>query len=314
MRDVSDKADNVGDTLKAEVFNINKNELQHVVETGGTGLGLDPEGGPDTDEYMLSKSIASYSGGGEYYECSGISPLYQLSRSTLKFTNNYFTGLQILFVATFVNTAAPQVQVGTLGVVDLKKPDGSNIPNGYIQIGHFVEAVYITDSFYMINYTPSLEPLSIPRMDFHYTLASTVDIATFSAGKTIWPLTQDGTTTITGASFNDTTHVMTLPHGYKYFVDFLANIDTGATFFKNIAFVGLNDATKTLLLQGVNRASTEDNHYTAIKGFLDLTPYSSPVDLGIFIRIGGVGAFGYKMSLSGYVEKYAYGYILQTGY
>jgi hypothetical protein len=317
MRDISDKADNVGDTLKAEVFNVNKNELQHVVETGGVGIGLDPEGGPDSDEYMLSKSIASYSGGGEYYECSGISPLYQLSRSTFKFTNNYFTGLQILFISTFVNTAAPQVQIGTLGVVDLKQPDGSVIPDNYIQIGSIIEALYVTDHFKMINFVP-IRTVNTPRMDFIYTEPYGTNGVKYSvSSRKLIPITETFNS-IPGATFG--TNVFTLPKGYIYDVDITQAYDEEGGPNHTRVFLAATSDTATPLIIDIGDANQE-NHTTRIHGLLDLKAAVTDQEIGLYIYTTGSHAdtvagkaVSFRIIPENFKELYTRGTILQTGY
>lgn len=320
MRDISDKADNVGDTLKAEVFNINKNELQHVVETGGAGLDLDPEGGPDSDEYMLSKSIATYGGGGEYYACSGISPLYQLSRTTLKFPNNYFTGLQILFVATFENEAAPQVQIGTLGSVDLKQPDESVIPNGYIKSGSVVEALYVTNHFKMINFVPA-RVVQTPRLDFIYTTASGVNGVAYNSGSSPFKIPISNTPTfnsIAGASI--ASNQITLQRGYIYDVDIIQTFDDVAVTTGSKTRVYLADpASPSTVIKSDLSNENRYEHASHIKGLLDLktTPPATQT-IALYIHTTNVGTSYAGLAVNnatlGINEKYTVGTILQTGY
>jgi hypothetical protein len=320
MRNISDKTDNVGDALKADVFNSNKNELQHVVETGGVGLEFDPESGPDTDEYMLSKSIAAYSGGGEYYACSGTSPLYQLSRSTFKLPHSYFTGLQILFIATFTNTSAPQVQVGTLGNVDLKYPDGSDIPAGYIQNGSPIGALYVTDHFKLINFE-SNKAITTPRIGFHYTKSPGVAGELYDAdlSPVAIPITETFNS-ISGATF--ASNLITIPRGYIYSFDITQAYNDGGAENNTRVYIAKSSSSSVPLLSDTCNALIAV-HTTHIKGLIDFKAELTDPEIGLYIFTTTPGTWaesyaGLPINISiatvPQLEVYTQGIIIQTGY
>ena len=106
MRDISIKADNVGDTLPAGDFNANlRNELQNAIESAD--FSLDAEGGPDVDVNMLGKTLAFYAAGSWYYQESGAADAYVLTRAgNLKAIDSYKDGQMVIFKAGNANTGA----------------------------------------------------------------------------------------------------------------------------------------------------------------------------------------------------------------
>ncbi len=157
MRDISNKADNVGDTLPAEDFNAMKNEQQNFVES--TYQTLDGEGGPDTDLNMQGKAVSLVAGAGDFYADSGAANAYVLTRSTtIKAIPSYRDGLRISFIAGNTNSGASTVNVSTLGVKNITLPDGTALTGGEIIAGNYIECRYdlSNDRFHIVVATIAL--------------------------------------------------------------------------------------------------------------------------------------------------------------
>ena len=151
MRDIPNKADNIGDTLPAPDFNAFKNENQNIVT--GTYQTLDPEGGPDTDTDQLGKGIALYSSASDFYSDSGAANAYVLARSTtLQPVESYRDGLRASFIAGNTNTGASTVNISSIGVKNITLPDGTALSGGEIVAGKYVDIRYnlSNDRFHII--------------------------------------------------------------------------------------------------------------------------------------------------------------------
>lgn len=138
MRNISAKADGVGDTLPASDFNANlRSELQNIVTSAG--FTLDPEGGPDTDVEMLGKTVSQYANAAQYYQDSGAANAYVLARvGNLKALTSYINGVTVVFKAGNANTGASTINVDSLGAKALRDNTdtaligGEIIANGYV--------------------------------------------------------------------------------------------------------------------------------------------------------------------------------------
>lgn len=152
MRNISAKADNVGDTLPASDFNANlRSELQNAVQSAD--FTLDPEGGPDTDVEMLGKTLALYANAAQYYQDSGAANAYVLARvGNLKALTAYKDGVIVYFKAGNDNTGASTINVDSLGSKDLVDFQGNALVGGEIITGGYVIARYrnSTDDFEII--------------------------------------------------------------------------------------------------------------------------------------------------------------------
>jgi len=142
MRNISLKADNVGDTLPAGDFNANmRNELQNAVESAD--FTLDSEGGPDTNVNMLAQTMADYANAGWFYQDSGSANSYVLSRTTnLKSVQKYFDGMIVAFQVGNTNTGASTINVDTIGSKSLTLQDGTALSAGALLAGVYAIARY----------------------------------------------------------------------------------------------------------------------------------------------------------------------------
>jgi hypothetical protein len=140
MRNIPTKTDFVS-TLPATDYNANESELENAVTS--TGQSLDAAGGPDSDLFMLGKAMAVYGGDAGFYEDSGAADAYVLSRTdSLQSPPAYFDGMKIAFIPDNDNTGASTVNVATLGVKNITKPDGTVLVAGEIEAGEYTFCRY----------------------------------------------------------------------------------------------------------------------------------------------------------------------------
>lgn len=172
MRDLSIKADNVGDTLPAGDFNANiRNELQNVVESAD--FTLDPEGGADTNLNMLSQAIALYSNAGWYYQESGAADAYVLSRvGNLKSVASYKDGMIVAFVAGNANTGASTINVDSIGVKDLTAEGGGALTGGEIIADYVIARYHLSGDRFEIVYS------AIASQEASTTVKGIIELAT----------------------------------------------------------------------------------------------------------------------------------------
>ncbi len=143
MRDIATKVDGTT-TLAATDFNATQGEVENIVLSAD--IALNPAGGPDTNLNMLGQAVSGYANAGATYQDSGIADAYVLSIATnLKPPVKLFDNLTVTFKAGNTNTGASTVNVATLGVKDIRKPDDSALIAGDI----------VADEFYTIKYNLS---------------------------------------------------------------------------------------------------------------------------------------------------------------
>lgn len=141
MRNISTKADNVGDVLPATGFNALNSELENAVTSSGQTL--DPDGGPDTDVEMLGKAITIYAVASQYYQDSGAANAYVLARvGNLKPLVDYIDGVTVIFKAGNSNTGASTINVDSLGAKALRDNNDTALVGGEIIAGGYVVARY----------------------------------------------------------------------------------------------------------------------------------------------------------------------------
>lgn len=152
MRNISAKADGIGDTLPASDFNANlRSELQNVVTSSDQTL--DAEGGPDTDVEMLGKAITIYSNASQYYQDSGAANSYVLARvGNLKPLVDYIDGTIVVFKAGNTNTGASTANIDSLGSKDIRDSYDNALVGGEILAGRYIIIRYnsANDRFEMI--------------------------------------------------------------------------------------------------------------------------------------------------------------------
>lgn len=154
MRNLSAKADNVGDVLPATDFNALNSELENAVTSSGQTL--DPEGGPDTDVEMLGKAMTIYGNASQFYQDSGAANAYVLARAgNLKPLVDYIDGVTVMFKAGNSNTGASTINVDSLGAKALRDNNDTALVGGEIIAEGYVIARYnaVNDRFEIIKST-----------------------------------------------------------------------------------------------------------------------------------------------------------------
>lgn len=142
MDDLNDKI--TGGTLTAAEWNQVPSEIQNVIE----GLGITLSSG---DVNQLGKAIAGYVANGAFYTDSGAANAYVLSVVGSKQAPTAYTdGMKIRFHAGNNNTGASTVNVASLGVKNIKTPDGGNPSAGDIPTTRITEAWYDSSAGYFV--------------------------------------------------------------------------------------------------------------------------------------------------------------------
>lgn len=116
MEDLNDKI--TGNDLTAAEWNQVPSEIQNVIE--GTGQTLS---GADLNQ--LDKGLAQYAAAGQIYVDSGAADAYVLSAGNSRIAIPFYVDrAKFLFVPSNANTGASTVNIGGLGVKDLKDENG----------------------------------------------------------------------------------------------------------------------------------------------------------------------------------------------
>lgn len=109
-------------TLAAAEFNQIPLELTNAIASAG----LTPSNG---DLNQLAKALAAYTALANFYTDSGSADTYVLTAlGSLKSPTTYSNGMRVRFRPGNTNTGASTVNVAGLGVIDIKKADGSTDP------------------------------------------------------------------------------------------------------------------------------------------------------------------------------------------
>jgi len=129
------KTDGISTQPAAEMNSL-FTEAKNAVTTAGQTLAV--------DNLQLSRSMAIYASGADFYTDSGTTNTYTLSPVGTKRTPSaYFNGMRIRFYAGNSNTGASTVNVNSIGSVALKKYNASEaLVGGEVLEDTFVEAVY----------------------------------------------------------------------------------------------------------------------------------------------------------------------------
>lgn len=125
-----------GDSLTAVEWNQLPQEVQNVI----TGLGITLSSG---DTNQLGKAVAGYVANGDFYIDSGAADAYVLGKVGAKqVAPAYADGFSAMFRAGNTNTGASTVNVGGLGVKDIKTAAGADPGAGVITTGEYVSLRY----------------------------------------------------------------------------------------------------------------------------------------------------------------------------
>lgn len=133
--------------LSAEEFNEYIFELENYVTNSGQTLGSTLA----VDVNMISKATANYATGGNYFTEGGSVNAYTLAVvGTKAAPTSYFDGLTVNFFAGNANTGASTVNLASLGVKNIKRPDGSALKDGDIDTTSLQTITYKNGAGYFI--------------------------------------------------------------------------------------------------------------------------------------------------------------------
>jgi hypothetical protein len=174
MNDVPIK--NTGDQYTAAEHNPHHTELETAVTSTGDSLG--------GDNSQLSRAMATYANGADYYTESGSANAYICSPVGSKLAPHaYFVGMRVRFRTANANTGASTVNVNSLGVKNIKKADGSSDPDAD-DINVRGDTILVYDG---TNFRLPLSELNLPKLHISiFTENDSTDPAKdikFKAGK-----------------------------------------------------------------------------------------------------------------------------------
>ncbi len=121
MKNIPVKVNNI-DSLDADEFNPNQNELENAVSTTGQTLA-------EANEFQLPEAMARYAAtGGVFYEDSGAADAYILTKlGSFIVPAIYLDGALAVFKIGNDSTGASTINYAGIGVKNLTLPDGTDI-------------------------------------------------------------------------------------------------------------------------------------------------------------------------------------------
>jgi len=115
---------------------------------------------------QITRALAIYAGGGDFYTEGGAADAYILSLPDSKLAPlTYFTGMRIRFVPANTNTGASTVNVASLGVKNIKSSDTTSDPyEGQIKASQEIEMFYDGTNFviYQSYVSPYFDKINYP--------------------------------------------------------------------------------------------------------------------------------------------------------
>jgi hypothetical protein len=107
-----------GNTVDGDEYNNIVRAPKDVIETSGQSI--------DASNTQLTKGVAGYVASGNFYTDSGSANAYILNNiGSFRAPNAYTDGMEVRFRAGNASTTASTVNVSSLGVKNIKKPDGT---------------------------------------------------------------------------------------------------------------------------------------------------------------------------------------------
>ncbi|MEQ8823853.1 MAG: hypothetical protein RIC14_05720 [Filomicrobium sp.] len=133
MRNFDDRVENSGATaagrLSADEDNVRFKEMENLAGQGG--ISLDPQAGPDTDLYMMSRAVSRMSSAATYGACSGSANTYVIAGlADYTLPTALFTGMMIRTTINVSNTGATTANVFGIGSKKVLRVDGSELSSG----------------------------------------------------------------------------------------------------------------------------------------------------------------------------------------
>lgn len=130
--------------LTAEEFNVLALELETVINSVGITLS-----GSATNQ--MAKAIAGYALAGQHFVDTGTADAYVLTSVGSRLApHDYIDGMRLRFFALATNTGASTVNVQTLGLKNIRRPNGDVLSAGDITANSYIELVYRTTAGYFI--------------------------------------------------------------------------------------------------------------------------------------------------------------------
>lgn len=128
--------DNQVPQVNAADVNGFKNENNRLILTAGGTL--------DTgNNNQTAQAVSTYAGGGSYYRDSGVPNQYALSPVDNRVPPfAYSEGMRVSFKPANSNTGPSTVNLGSLGVKDLKLPNGDPTPANSVRSGELIEIYF----------------------------------------------------------------------------------------------------------------------------------------------------------------------------
>lgn len=168
--------DNFPPKVNAADVNGFKNENNTLIESSGAALDVG-------DNTQTTKAVATYAGAASFYVDGGVANQYALSPAGGRLTPfEYVLGLQINFVPANTNTSSSTINIGALGVRDIKLPSGAETTAGSIRSGEYISAYYDGTNFNIIGRYEEVSSGPTGIIEFGY----------FTAAEPGWILYRDG--------------------------------------------------------------------------------------------------------------------------
>lgn len=143
MQDLSGKIDNAGPPdgqLTADEWNDLFAELSNFLIWAGLSFNAG-------DDSQLGKSVLQLASTADYYSASGTGNAHTLTILGRPGATAYHQGLRVRWEPPAGNTGATTINVNSLGVKDLRRPDGTVLQSGDLVAGRMVEAYYDSTLF-----------------------------------------------------------------------------------------------------------------------------------------------------------------------
>jgi len=185
MQEFSTKS--TGSSYTAVEFNQHIEELENIIKSTGIALS-------SGDLYQVSKAVANYVAGGDYYADSGIADAYVLTPVGLKKAPAaVLDGMRVRFKVGNTNTGASTVNVNGIGAVAIKGLDNVALVAGELILNDIVELEYNSTlgGFIIMNTAKR----TIKKLLQNFTVIGDIgDVAQQNAGH-IFELTEPGSDT-----------------------------------------------------------------------------------------------------------------------
>lgn len=141
MNDLTGKVDSAGPptgVLTADEWNQLAEEIRALIFDWG---GMTPSGG---DLAQIGKAISAAVSSFDFYSCSGAANTYTSNPIARPAPAVLTNGMRVRCIPSANNTGASTINVASLGVKNIKRPDGTALQAGDISTSRMLELVYIS--------------------------------------------------------------------------------------------------------------------------------------------------------------------------